>query len=162
VTTIVRESAPADHEAVVALSLRAWLPVFASVADVLGDELSTLLHGDDWRAHQAGAVLATLSAASNRVWVAEVDGALSGFVAAAVVDEQRLIGEIVMLAVDPAAQHQGVGTALTEHATSWLREQGMRVALIGTGGDPGHLPARRLYEKLDYRLMPSAQYFRAL
>ncbi len=38
----------------------------------------------------------------------------------------------------------------------------MRVAFISTGGDPGHLPARRLYARLGYRLFPSAQYFKVL
>ena len=38
----------------------------------------------------------------------------------------------------------------------------MRVAMIGTGGDPGHAPARRVYEKADYTLIPMARYFKAL
>jgi GNAT superfamily N-acetyltransferase len=79
-----------------------------------------------------------------------------------VVDETRLLGEIVMVAVDPRAQGRGVGSALTEHATAWLREQGMRVAMINTGGDPGHEPARRTYDRLGFRSFPNALYFRAL
>ena len=67
-----------------------------------------------------------------------------------------------MVAVDPAAQRHGIGSSLTEHATAWLREQGMRVAVVDTGGDAGHEPARRVYEQLGFRLFPSAQYFRAL
>jgi len=67
-----------------------------------------------------------------------------------------------MLAVDPASQHRGLGTALTEFGTGWLRDAGMRVAMIGTGGDPGHAPARRVYEKADYTLIPMARYFKAL
>jgi hypothetical protein len=47
-------------------------------------------------------------------------------------------------------------------ATAWLRDQGMRVAMIRTGGDTGHAPARRVYERLEFRQLPSAQYFRAL
>jgi hypothetical protein len=38
----------------------------------------------------------------------------------------------------------------------------MRVAMIETGGDPGHAPARRVYEKADYTLIPNARYFKAL
>ena len=85
-----------------------------------------------------------------------------GFVAAGVVDQTRLIGEVAMVAVDPAAQRHGIGSALTEHATTWLREQGMRVAVINTGGDLGHEPARRVYERLGFRLFPNALYFRTL
>jgi len=39
---------------------------------------------------------------------------------------------------------------------------GLRVGMIGTGGDPGHAPARRVYEKADYTLIPMARYFKAL
>jgi ribosomal protein S18 acetylase RimI-like enzyme len=160
--TAIRDCRASDHDEIVELSLRAWAPVFVSVAEVLGRELSTLLHGTDWRAHQAGEVRAALRDAAKRVWVAEDDGRVVGFVAAGVVDTARLIGEIAMVAVDPAAQRRGIGSSLTEHATAWLREQGMRVAVLGTGGDAGHEPARRVYERLGFRLFPSAQYFRAL
>lgn len=121
-----------------------------------------LLHGQDWREHQSREVREALASASTQVWVAEADATLVGFAGARVVDLERLIGEVYIVGVDPGAQHPGVGTTLTEHAGQWLREQGMRVAFISTGGDSGHLPARRLYERLGYRLFPSAQYFKVL
>ncbi len=34
--------------------------------------------------------------------------------------------------------------------------------MIGTDGDLGHAPARRVYEKADYQLFPMARYFKAL
>jgi GNAT superfamily N-acetyltransferase len=160
--TSIRDSRLRDHDEIVELSLRAWAPVFASVGELLGEELDSLLHGPDWREYQARDVRATLHDAEKRVWVAEADSRLLGFVAAGVVDQTRLIGEVAMVAVDPAAQRHGIGSALTEHATTWLREQGMRVAVINTGGDPGHEPARRIYEQLGFRLFPNALYFRAL
>jgi GNAT superfamily N-acetyltransferase len=36
------------------------------------------------------------------------------------------MGEIVIVAVDPSHQRQGLATALTEAATAWLRDQGAR------------------------------------
>jgi hypothetical protein len=38
----------------------------------------------------------------------------------------------------------------------------MSVALVETGGDPGHAAARHLYEHLGYTSLPVARYFRAL
>jgi ribosomal protein S18 acetylase RimI-like enzyme len=160
--TAIRACRREDHNEIVQLSLRAWAPVFASIGEVLGDELHTLLHGADWREHQARDVRAALEDDANRVWVAEDGRRVIGFVVARVADDARLLGEVHMVAVDPEAQRRGVGRSLTEHAAGWLRAQGMRVAVIGTGGDPGHAPARRLYEGLGYRLFPSAQYFRVL
>ena len=34
--------------------------------------------------------------------------------------------------------------------------------MIGTGGDPGHAAARRLYERAGYEKLPIARYFKAL
>ena len=70
----IRDYQPADGEVVVALSLRAWAPVFGSMEQVLGHEIFARLHGDD----------------------------------------------------------------------------------------PGHAPARRVYAKADYTLIPMARYFKAL
>jgi hypothetical protein len=38
----------------------------------------------------------------------------------------------------------------------------MGVAMVETGGDPGHAPARRTYEKAGFSLVPVARYFKAL
>jgi len=96
-----------------------------------------------------------------RVWVAEAERRVVAFVAATL-HVERAIGEIWMVAVDPDDQGLGVGTALTEFVTAWLRDSGMRVAMVETGGDTGHAPARRVYEKADYTLSPVARYFKAL
>jgi len=162
VAVAIREYQPADEEQVVALSLRAWAPVFASMASVLGPELDRRMHGDDWREYQAVSVRAVLKEEGMQVWVAALDGDVAGFAAATVRDESTGLGELVMLAVDPAQQTHGLGLTLTDVATDWLRDVGMRVAMIGTGGDEGHAPARRTYEKANYTLFPSAQYFKAL
>ena len=158
----IRDYQPSDGEAVVALSLRAWAPVFASMERVLGHEIFVRLHGEDWREYQARSVRGVLADDTMRVWVAAADDAVAGFVAATVLDAERRPGEIAMLAVDPAYQRRGLGSALTGFGTRWLRAAGMRVAMIGTGGDPGHAPARRVYEQADYALIPMARYFKAL
>jgi GNAT superfamily N-acetyltransferase len=129
--TRIRDYGPLDEHPVVELSLRAWAPVFSSLAQGLGREIFVRLHGD-WRQYQEKDVRDTLADDATRVWVAE------------------------------AAQGRGIGTALTEVATGWLREAGMTVAMVETGGDSGHAPARRVYEKAGYTLLPVARYFKAL
>ena len=143
------------------LSLRAWAPVFVSTERVLVARLFEIIYGNDWRAHQAKAVREVLASAKNSVWVAAVDEAAIGFVAAALYPDE-LVGEIVMLAVDPHQQRRGTGSALTQHATDWLRDSGMRMAVVETGGDPGHAPARRTYANAMYTPWPLTRYFQAL
>ena len=156
----IRDYGPLDEEAVVELSLRAWTPVFSSLEQVLGREIFVRLYGD-WRQYQDKDVRETLADGAARVWVAEAARGVVGFVAARLHLERQL-GEVWMLAVDPDAQGRGIGTALTEVATGWLREAGMTVAMVETGADPGHAPARRVYEKAGYALFPVARYFKAL
>lgn len=157
---LVRDYEPPDEEAVVALSLGAWAPVFSSLAQVLGREIFVRLYGD-WRRYQDKDVRDTLADGAAQVWVAEAARGVVGFVAARLHPE-RQVGEVWMLAVDPDAQGRGIGAALTEVATGWLRDAGMTVAMVETGGDPGHAPARRVYERAGYTLLPLARYFKAL
>ena len=67
-----------------------------------------------------------------------------------------------MIAVDPDHQRGGIGTALTEFALDRMRDAGMSVAMVETGGDSGHAPARHTYEKMGFRLLPIARYFKKL
>lgn len=153
-----------DVNVVVSLSLRAWTPVFASIEQTLGSEIFRRQH-PDWRADQRQAVENVCAAQKTQVWVAEVDAAagksIVGFVATKLHCE-RSIGEVYMIAVDPDCQGGGVGTALTEFASSWIKDAGMSVAMVETGGDPGHAAARRTYEKAGYTQLPIARYFKNL
>jgi GNAT superfamily N-acetyltransferase len=159
VTVQIRDYRSLDEIDVVHLALRAWAPVFASLEQALGAETFPRLYGE-WRQHQARAVRNTLADSAVHTWVAERERGLVGFVAATLRSE--IVGEIEMLAVDPDDQGRGTGSALTRHATTWLRNCGVRVAVVETGGDPGHAPARRVYEKVGYTLFPVARYFMAL
>ena len=105
---------------------------------ILGPQIFVRLHGD-WRAFQERAVRDALIDEAMHVWVAEAGGRVVAF-AAATLYAERAMGEISMLAVDPADQGRGTGTALTEFVTAWLGGAGVRVAMIDTGGDPGHVP----------------------
>ena len=150
-----------DTETVVDLSLRAWASVFASLERVLGSEIFRRLH-PDWREDQRRAVEDVCAAKKARVWVAEVGASAVGFVAVEIFDPKRSMGEISMLAVDPDYQGGGIGTALTEFALERLKDAGMKVAMVETGGDPGHATARRTYEKAGFTLLPIARYFKNL
>jgi ribosomal protein S18 acetylase RimI-like enzyme len=91
------------------------------------------------------------------VWVADQQDRAVGFVAIRVGD-----GEIHMLAVDPDHQRRGIGSALTSFAVERLRDAGVTLAVVGTGGDPGHAPARRTYERAGFTAFPQVQYCKRL
>lgn len=149
----------ADLESVVALSLRAWEPVFQSIERSLDPDIYRELH-PDWRVSQRNAVTAVCSEKESHVWIAEIDDKAAGFVAIRL--HPNRLGEIYMLAVEPALQRRGLGKALTEFGLEWLRKAGSTVAMVETGADPGHAPARRTYEKCGFRVLPVARYFKKL
>lgn len=146
--------------AVVALSLRAWAPVFSSIESVMDADVYRELH-PDWRVTQRTAVESACDDSDVHMWIAEEGSQTVGFVALKVHEESRM-GEIYMIAVEPKCQRSGVATALTNHALRWLRDSGMSVAMVETGGDPGHAPARATYEALGFGLFPIARYFKKL
>src|SRR5438874_1214752 len=55
-----------------------------------------------------------------------------------------------------------VATALTTFALDWLKNAGMSVAMVETGTDPGHAPARGTYEKVGFNQVSVARYFKKL
>ncbi|KPL91436.1 GNAT family N-acetyltransferase [Herpetosiphon geysericola] len=156
----IRRYTAADRTAVGELSIRAWAPVFASLAAAMDAAVFGHFY-PDWPNDQRKAVAAVCGAESNQVWVALLDQQLAGFVATTL-HQATSMGEIVMLAVDPSYQQRGVGAALTKFALEQFRNAGMRVAMVETGGDPGHEPARQTYAKQGFQLMPVARYFQAL
>jgi ribosomal protein S18 acetylase RimI-like enzyme len=143
------------------LSLRAWSPVFDSIQKAMDIEVYHSFYPDGWRVSQLHDVESVCTTADMKVWVAIDSDSTVGFVAVKLHSESSM-GEIYMIAVDPDYQRQGIGAALIEFALLWMKEKGISVAMVETGGDPGHAPARRTYEKLGFGLLPVARYFKKL
>jgi ribosomal protein S18 acetylase RimI-like enzyme len=158
--TTIRRLVASDIEAVVAFSLDAWAPGFAGIEGELGTEVYRLLF-PDWRSAQAKAIEAVCRAPDHDVWVAVAEDRPVGFVAIKYVDEDAArAGEIEMVAVAPGSQRAGVGAELIERAMSEIKATGVHLAVIGTSGDPGHAPARAMYEKLGFKGFPHVRYYR--
>ena len=144
------------EDAIVELSLLAWEPVFASMAGIIGPALARQLFSDDWRRYQEDDV--RRACRTYEVWVAEADGTVAGFTAVHLPDGEPH-GEIYMLAVHPDHQRQGIGVQLTQFAADQMRTAGRDMAIVNTGGDPGHAPARSTYERAGFVSLPQAQYY---
>jgi GNAT superfamily N-acetyltransferase len=157
----IRELHEGDLETVVEFSLRAWAPVFASLRNVLGDDIFLRLH-PDWRANQAEAVRSSCTNDDREVFVAVADGRPVGFVAIELNAFHERMGVIDIIGVDPDYQRRGISSRLTEVAIEHMRSRGMDIAVVETGGDPGHAPARAAYESAGFTLLPIGRYFRLL
>jgi GNAT superfamily N-acetyltransferase len=157
----IREFGDDDLETVIEFSLRAWAPVFAAVRDVLGDQIFLRLH-PDWKASQAEAVRSSCTDGERDVFVAVASGHPVGFVVVALNAFHERMGVIEIIGVDPDYQRRGISSRLTEFAAEHMRSHGMDIAVVETGGDPGHAPARAVYETAGFTLLPIARYFRLL
>lgn len=153
--------APRYLDDVVRLSLRAWTPVFDSIKNVMTPEVYQAFYPNHWRVSQQKAVEDVCAAEDTNVWVAIDSGSIVGFVAVKLHSEDNM-GEIYMIAVDPDFQGRGIGSTLIKFTLTWMKDVGMSIAMVETGGDLGHAPARHTYEKAGFELFPLARYFKKL
>jgi GNAT superfamily N-acetyltransferase len=149
-----------DVEELVQLSLLAWVPVFDSFEQILGPSIYDSIW-PDWKTGQREAIETVCRDDEKTVWVAEVDGTITGFLAYELNAKDRT-GEVQLLAVHPDYQNLGIGTDLNNFALVRMKESGMVMAKVETGGDPAHAPARRSYEKAGYTALPLVRYFQDL
>lgn len=144
-----------------ALSMRAWEPVFRDMKADVHAYVYNAFYPDGWHARQKADVEAYLDIDDVQTWVAVRSDKVLGYVGLRLHPEDRM-GEIFILAVDPDHQRQGVGAALVAFAEQQIRDAGMEMVMVETGGDSGHRPARTAYEAAGYDRWPVARYFKKL
>jgi GNAT superfamily N-acetyltransferase len=158
---LIREFREDDLEVIVEFSLRAWEPVSRSLREVLGEDIFLRLH-PNWSDDQAAEVRSACVNEERDVFVAVIGGRPVGFVAVALNVFHERMGAIDIIGVDPDHQRRGIGSRLIEFAADHMRSRGMDIAVVETGGDEGHQPARAAYEEAGFTLLPIARYFRLL
>ncbi|HKS56742.1 MAG TPA: GNAT family N-acetyltransferase [Steroidobacteraceae bacterium] len=152
---------PSHLEGVVRLSLRAWAPTFDSLKQIFAPAVYDTFYPQGWRPVQDKSVRDACASADFRTWVAIESDTVAGFVAIRYHAADKL-GEIYMIAVDPDFQRRGIALATTDFAVERMKEAGMTIAMVETGGDPGHGPARAAYTRAGFGLFPVARYFKKL
>lgn len=155
----IRPLEPDDLDAVVALAIPAWQQVFDSFAEILGETIFSHLYQPSWQEAQAASVRRTcLDEQVDAHVVVAPDGRVAGYIALA--DETDAgIGHVEQIAVHPEYQRLGYARALMSFAIERFRATGMVMANVGTGGDPGHAPARALYEAVGFVGVPLVNYY---
>lgn len=120
----------------------------ASTADVLA--VDNAAFPPFWRLDESGLDEAMAATPSSRLRVAaDADGLIVGY---AVTGRAGARGYLQRLAVAPATQGQGLGTALVVDGLRWLRRWGAREVMVNT--QVRNDRAVRLYERLGFRLEP--------
>ena len=140
----------------------AFTPVFASFRSILGDEIYDLAQAKEDQA-QENLLSSMLEFKSDwEVYTVKLDEKVVGFVSIQLNHETKM-GEIGLNAVHPSYTSQGIGTEMYNFAVSRMKAAGMKVATVGTGGDPSHAAARRAYRKAGFTVeIPSIWMCRTL
>ena len=157
----IRPFINSDMDDIVQLSLLAWEPIFVSFSQILGQKIYAILY-PDWRKSQQEGV-ETICKDKEKIitLVAEYNGSVIGFIAFELQQEKES-GEVLLLAVHPEYQNKGIGTELNKIALQMMKEAGMKMAVVETGGDQSHASARRTYQKSGYTPLPIVRYFKDL
>jgi ribosomal protein S18 acetylase RimI-like enzyme len=157
----IRRVRGADIEALVHLTLLAFVPIFESFRALLGPAVYHLIW-PDWRKSQKEAVESLCGDSSGKsVLVAEVDKKPVGFLVYEIQSGEEK-GQVLLIAVHPDHQNRGIGTELNQRALEEMKAAGVKLAVVETGGESSHAPARRSYEKSGYVGLPLVRYFKSL
>ncbi len=151
----------AYRDAVLALAIGAWAPVFAKTQMDVPRFVYDAFYPEGWQARQTADVAALLDGEPETVWLALQGDALAGFIGLRLHPEDQM-GEVYIVAVSPDRQREGVGRQLIDFAERHIRDRGMKMVMVETVGDRGHEPARRAYEALGFQPWPVARYFKPL
>lgn len=98
--------------------------------------------GEGWNHHQCRSMLSMPSA---KLLIARCDGEICGFVISRQAADEE---ELLMIAVDPEYQHQGVGYLLMEHMLRAARTLGVSAVFLEMRADN---PALNLYTKFGFQ-----------
>jgi ribosomal protein S18 acetylase RimI-like enzyme len=153
--------APDHREAVLALSIAAWTPVFEKTRREVPGFVYDAFYPQGWQKRQLADVGSLLEAGAARFWLMVSDGKLLGFVGLQLHPEDRM-GAIDIIAVAPEFQRRGIAKELMDFAEQHIREAGMAMVMVETVDDTGHAPARAAYEASGYERWPVARYFKRL
>jgi ribosomal protein S18 acetylase RimI-like enzyme len=159
---VLRPLRPQDLPALQDVRAAAFAPVFASFRAIVGDAIARHAFARA-EAEQSDLLDRVCDPGSgHEVVVAEFGGEVVGFAAWTHAPATRT-GEIGLNAVHPDHAGQGIGTAMYEHALDLMRQAGAAVAVVSTGGDPSHAPARAAYRKAGFgTALPSVTLYRPL
>lgn len=145
----IRPFEPRDLAALQRIRAAAFAPVFRSFRAIVGTEIAAIAFSDA-DAEQAKLLEGICAAGSgHHVLVVGLGEEIVGFVSFTV-DPDRRTGEIGLNAVHPDHAGRGFGTWMYQQVMARMRDLGMALVTVGTGGDPSHAPARRAYEKAGF------------
>lgn len=159
---LIRVLESTDIERILEICRLAFTPIFEGFRQNVGAELFDRFYSDSADRQIDDLRGACETRGEERVFVAEWDGVVVGFVTLSLHSNES-VGEIGLNAVHPDFGCRGIGRGLIEFAVARMKERGIVAVKVVTGGDRSHAPARRTYEKAGFTsAIPSLTMFKLL
>jgi ribosomal protein S18 acetylase RimI-like enzyme len=156
--TLISPYEAEQRQALLDLSIRAWTSVFPALEQAVPRFVYESFWPQGWQKRQIADLAKVLDDEPENVDVALVGQRPVGWICTRLHPEDKM-AEIYVLAVDPDYQRQGIGKALLARAQDRAMSAGMSMVMVETGDDPGHAPARGMYEANGFQRWPVARYF---
>jgi len=157
----IRKFEPGDLSTLQAIRQAAFKPVFQSFRNIVGEKIAAIAFASAER-KQAELLARVCKERSHDVFVVERGSDIVAFCSMSLNQDSK-VGEIELNAVHPDFQGKGIGTLMYEFALDRMRDTGMRVVTVVTGGDPSHAAARRALEKSGFGPgIPGVYLYRSL
>ena len=139
-----------DLERVCEIAKNAWSKIFDYMEETFGKDLYNTVN-PNCRDSKTPALNKFFNEHPDWFYVAERNGKVVGFITFTL-NFQTTTGTICNNAVDPLCGEKGVGQEMYQVVLERFRAEGMSAAMVTTGGDPAHAPARRAYERAGFKL----------
>lgn len=140
------------------IAVQVWEGIHDAYISYQGKELHDAFSAN-WRPSKEREVMEQQSWPG--AFVALIDGRVAGFCGYRIANDN--VGVLGFNGVDPEYRGNGIAKYLYEACFAHMRQQGLTCTRVYTGGDSGHAPARRAYEKAGYeKQLKNMTYYMAL
>lgn len=147
---MIRPYQPEDFPRMVQIAREAWKEIFAGFREQIGDELYHILYENKYQDKEYQ-LRETVTKAPAHCRICERNGKIVGFITFNY-DDKRKIGIICNNAADRVCGEKGIGQEMYQAVLKIFRDNGMLAAMVSTGLDEGHRPARTAYQRAGFLL----------
>ena len=162
---VLRHARDEDLEAVDALTIEGYRPIFESYLAMLGEECYDAVRLEPeltWEQRKTQQNRRLYDEHPEQVWVLDEGGDVFGFVSFWLFPDGSY-GHIDNNGVRADRVGQGWATFMYRSVLDHFRQLGLRFAHVDTGLDDAHIPARRAYEATGFdRRVPTVEYWQDL
>lgn len=145
---MIRAYQPDDSHTLMDIGNRAWHGIFQMYRELYGEDLFARMM-PNVESRKGEEVRRYCEKNPDCVFVCEEEGRIVGFVTFRI-DGNKGMGEIGNNAVDPDCGLKGIGQQMYRAVLDHFRKLGLAFAMVNTGLDEAHAPARRAYERAGF------------